>query len=77
MTQLTKRESIAAMAMQGLIASNQLTVMYAGTYSKDIAKIAVRYADDLLNQLEKPQDGNQTDTPGIQELVNSISPQSH
>jgi len=43
---LTKREYIAAMAMQGLLASN--------AYSTKIAQTAVIEADALINELNVP-----------------------
>ena len=48
---LTKREQLAAMAMQGLCA-------HSGDYhtEQDLAHDAVMYADALLAELEKPND---------------------
>ena len=44
---LTKREHFAAMAMQGLAASGNREL------SRDVAFLAVAYADALLAELEK------------------------
>lgn len=45
---ITKREYFAAMAMNGYMASSE----YMST-SEEIARIAIRTADELLRQLEK------------------------
>lgn len=57
---LTKREKIAAMAMQGLLANYeaqkdmQIEVGYSGENFKDVlAANSVSFADALLKQLEK------------------------
>jgi hypothetical protein len=47
---LTKREHFAAMAMQGIIASGNLTP--AATHEK-VSVAAINYADALLSELEK------------------------
>lgn len=47
---LTKREHFAAMAMQGLIASD--TPEWVGTPESQ-AENAVKYADELLKELDK------------------------
>lgn len=47
---LTKREYFAAMALQGILSCDNRT-----TLGKIVAINAIRYADDLINQLnEKP-----------------------
>ena len=45
-TGLTKREMFAAMAMQGILASDD-------RLSGNVARWAVEYADELLKELEK------------------------
>jgi hypothetical protein len=45
---MTKREMIAAMAMQGVLASED-------RLSGSVARWAVEYADDLLKELEKAE----------------------
>lgn len=47
---LTKREYFAAMAMQGMIASNPGIQI---KYPEKMAKIAVNYADHLIEELNK------------------------
>ena len=49
-TGLTKRERIAAMAMQGLLACGEQHDEHTATVT---AKSAVRLADELLKELEK------------------------
>lgn len=49
---LTKREYFAAMALQGLL-SNDGYVNRVESYSKEIARDAVVYADALIEELEK------------------------
>jgi len=61
MTQLTKRELIAAEAMQALILANGLTPVWAASYSKMIAAVAVKYADDLIARLEMSPEDNAAD----------------
>lgn len=46
---LTKREKIAAMAMQGLIST------FNGEYSNELAKRSIQAADELLKQLDNEQ----------------------
>ena len=50
-SQMTKREMIAAMAMQGLMANS--TSKYGGSATDSVAHIAAKYADALLAELEK------------------------
>jgi len=51
---LTKRELFAAMAMQGL-----LPLMFGSTYAPSgVVKDAVKFADDLINELNKKEDEN-------------------
>ena len=45
---LTKREYIAAMAMQGMLSNH-----YNRRFAELTAKNAVKYADELLEELEK------------------------
>ncbi len=49
-TGLTKRELIAAMAMQGIVANSATDTVYEPT---EVAKAAVEYADSLLTELQK------------------------
>lgn len=46
---LTKREHIAAMALQGLLSNSKETIR-----SDNLSSIAIRYADELLEELERP-----------------------
>lgn len=50
---LTKREQIAAMAMQGILSNPQMEI--ETTPVETIAEDAARLADALLDQLSKPQ----------------------
>jgi hypothetical protein len=47
---LSKREYFAAMAMQGMVSK---TNDY--NYARAIAEVAVKYADELINELNKSQ----------------------
>ena len=59
---LTKRELFAAMAMQGMLANNQVTSVddtYDGAYT---VTVAIYFADKLIKELnEKPEsdEGNE------------------
>ena len=59
MTQLTKREQIAAMAMQALLSVNDIEKMahivgnFGMSTRQGVAASAVLYADDLIAELEK------------------------
>ena len=57
-TGLTKREYFAAMAMQGLLAGEVITRFEIMEMSgkKTIATLAIDYADELLKELEKPNE---------------------
>lgn len=48
---LTKREYFSGLAMQGILASIQGDLKFS--FEEVLPKIAVMYADELLNQLEK------------------------
>ena len=54
---LTKREHFAAMAMQGLLASRESSVLFQANRTDDeqatIAKMAIRHADNLLAELDR------------------------
>ena len=50
---LTKREYIASLAMQGLLASNH-PCTYGHFLPEDVASHSVKFADALLAELEKP-----------------------
>lgn len=52
MTGLTKRELIAAMAMQGMLAGTEDENTFPGNQSW-YAKHAIEFADELLKQLEQ------------------------
>lgn len=54
-TGLTKREKIAAMAMQGILANTNTISNVAYTPGGEVAKVSVAYADALLAELEKPK----------------------
>ena len=49
---LTKREYFAAMALQGYVASTLSDIVQSPEYT---AKWAVRYADALINELNKQE----------------------
>jgi hypothetical protein len=51
-TGLTKREYFAALAMQGLCANSNRDGAWSHT-ADDVADAAVRYADALLDELER------------------------
>ncbi len=53
---LTKREYFAGLAMQGLSCYYGNTCVESGTRTCDeIARLSVKYADALLNELDKKQ----------------------
>ena len=62
MTQLTKREQIAAMAMQALLSGKAMEHMHliANSFgmspSESLVSYAVMYADALIAELEKEYD---------------------
>lgn len=47
---LTKREYFAAMALQGIVANSEFLRNHK---DKNIEELAVRFADDLIEQLNK------------------------
>lgn len=49
---LTKREYLAAMAMQGILAGRNEAVEQRGYPSQEVALWAIQQADELLKQLE-------------------------
>lgn len=52
---LSKREYIAGLALQGLLSSFTAKAAHGGwgTEIKETASVAIKYADELLKQLEK------------------------
>lgn len=48
---LTKREYFAALAMQGMFASGQVSLNFDGV--ERVAKLSTAAADELLNQLDQ------------------------
>jgi hypothetical protein len=50
---LTKREYLAAMAMQGILAADDKDLLKF-SFEQALPKLAVMYADELLKQLSKP-----------------------
>lgn len=50
MSNLTKREQIAAMAMQSLI---PIICTDQQTFAKDIARLSLEITDELIKQLDK------------------------
>ena len=56
---LTKREYFAAMAMQGMLANPNGTMMQGGDrtlHPDHISKMALIHADAVLKELDKPKD---------------------
>ncbi len=51
---LTKREYFAAMAMQGILSSRELQIVLS-LDKCSFTEFAVKQADDLINELNKPQ----------------------
>lgn len=64
MNQLTKREQIAAAAMQALIGQTAGSKSFPSVYAKNIAIAALQYADALLEVLSKDSFVKEEDTHG-------------
>ncbi|MBD2107414.1 hypothetical protein [Nodosilinea sp. FACHB-13] len=58
---LTKREYFAALAMQGLLASERVGEPGSVRHPGNVADLAVDQADELIASLNSPYKGNKAD----------------